>query len=150
MESLCNRILAAVVSPQRGEPRIQVVRTPADLDNAAAHADPSPEAFAIATPMREPRAGGAASEGGGLAGSHLSPTESLLREMLKEANATIAELRKQLGAARAELKYVVKDVEPETLRAVLAEDKAEAECGSLREARDSAIKALVELQHKMD
>ena len=130
MESLSNRILAAVVIPQRGEPRIQVVRTPHEPDDAeddaAADSDPSPEAFAIATPMRKPGAGGAASDAGGLAGSHLSPTESLLREMLKEANATISELREQLGAAHAELKYAVNDAELETLRAVLAKDKAKA------------------------
>ena len=96
MKSLSNCIVAAVVTPQRGEPRINVVRTPDDLDDAAADSDPSPEAFAIATPMREPGTGVEASDGGGLAGSHLSPTESLLREMLKEANATISELREQL------------------------------------------------------
>ena len=36
------------------------------------------------------------------------------------------------------------------MRAVLAQDKAGAEVGSFREARDSAVKALAELQLQWD
>ena len=91
--------------------------------------------------MHEHGATGAPSEAGS-EGSRLSNTELLLRELLDADNATIAGLRGQLREERAKWKHALKDAEQETMRAVLAKDKAEAEFGSFREARESAVKAL--------
>ena len=142
MASLSDRIVAAVVGIlSRGEPRIQLPHGSSPPDEDAADSDPSTEAFGIGTPMHEHGATGAPSEAGS-GGSRLSNTELLLRELLDADNATIAGLRGQLREERAKWKHALKDAEQETMRAVLAKDKAEAEFGSFREARESAVKAL--------
>ena len=61
----------------------------------------------------------------------------LVRELLDAAkatnaglHATIAGLREQLGEERAEWTHALKDAEQETMRSVLAKDKAEVEFGT--------------------
>ena len=136
MASLSDRIVAAVVgAPQRGEPRIQLPHGSSPPDEDVADSDPSPEAFGIGTPMHEPGATGAPSDAGS-GGARPSNTELLLRELLDAADATIAGLLEQLGEERAKGKHAMKDAEQETMRAVLA--------------KDSAVKALAELQLQLD
>ena len=100
MATSMDRVGASVDgTPERGGSQARLVTSPPDLGEGDDDL-PSPEAFVIGT---DP--GPAASEDGGSVGSRRSNTEMLLRELLDQANATIQELREQLGAAKAELKY---------------------------------------------
>ena len=127
---------SAAVTPQRGETRVPFttrVSTPADEDENNAHSEISPEALGIATPPRDP--GPAASEAGG---SALGDALGSALAQLAAANATIADLRAQLGAILVELALRSEmQVLAAKNAALEAKHESQADIGLLRAERQS-------------